>query len=411
MIPIARGVRPLRRLLRQHTFDIRALDLAGFRRWLDIHLAHWQSDPVFLQRTRIRDLRRPHPELAALEKEYRRAVAQDEVSPQFARLCRLEQELIDTGKAIAGLTAAQEGAPPQRKRGLREKLQSFQARRSELEQEQASLMQRSPRRRDRLRIQQELQRFRSAIGLDRKEADLARLQREQGRRSGRAGVSFEQLALRLAESHIVPEWLGTGSGSAMRPPRVLRGVTLGAARTELDQLVIRPSRRAAGPVDALAVVEVKRNINDLAWGFRQRQENLAWLTGDRCGYDPQQYRTESFPSGHFDREVVHEQDGEEFVLGPVSFRRFRRQSHGFFVNRLVLVTREGTLWGVSAAALARIRFRAATDQRWEPESGDYLRSFFEWCRSLAEPVETPDVLEIYASTPRQARQIVLVGRE
>lgn len=408
--PVLRGIRELRRLVRDQTFDLRTLDPAGFRRWLDLHLAHWLLDPVFNQRSRIRDLRRAHPELAALEKEYRRAATEDEMSPEFARLCRLEQEVIDAGKAVAGLTAAREGSPPERKPGLEEKLQTFQVKRDALEQEQAALVRRSSQRQDRLRIQGELQQFRAAIGLDREEEYLAKLQKEQGRQSGRAGESFEQLALHLAESYLVPEWISSRSGPSVRPPRVLRAVTLGAARTELDQLVIRESSRRSGPAEVLAMVEVKRNINDLAWGFRQRQENLAWLTGDRSGYDPLEYRTGRFPFGHFDREAVHEQDGEEFVLSPASFRRFRREHRGFFLNRLCLVTREGTLWGVSAAVLARIRFRAGTDQRWEPDNDAYLRRFHDWCRSLAEPVETPDVLELYASAPRRARQILLVGR-
>src|SRR5947199_4580927 len=105
-VPVTRGVRELLRLLREHTFDLRGLDLAGFRRWLDGHLARWQNDPVFVQRTRVRDLRRAHPDLHVLEEEHRRAARAEAASPQSPRLRRLERELLDTGKAVAGLTAA-----------------------------------------------------------------------------------------------------------------------------------------------------------------------------------------------------------------------------------------------------------------------------------------------------------------
>jgi hypothetical protein len=72
--PVTRGARDLRRLLREQTCDVRTLDLAGFRRWLAGHRAHWQRDAVFVQRARIRDLRRAHPRLRALEEEPRQAV-------------------------------------------------------------------------------------------------------------------------------------------------------------------------------------------------------------------------------------------------------------------------------------------------------------------------------------------------
>ena len=80
-----------------------------------------------------------------------------------------------------------------------------------------------------------------------------------------------------------------------------RGVTLGAAGTELDQVIVRLPSRAERPVEVLAVVEVKRNLNDLAHGFRRRQDDLAWLTGHTANYDPRRYRTRQFPTGHFDK--------------------------------------------------------------------------------------------------------------
>src|SRR5262249_34531687 len=145
-----------------------------------------------------------------------------------------------------------------------------------------------------------------------------------------------------------------------------RGVTLGAARIELDQLVVRQRNNSTLPVEVLALVEVKRNINDLAHGFHQRQENLAWLTGQGDRYDPKAHRTRSFPTGHFDRNVFHEEAGTYCLLGPGSFRLFgREQSPGLFRDRLYFICRAGAMWGVSAAVLGRIRFRVATDERWQ----------------------------------------------
>src|SRR5262249_24549139 len=154
-----------------------------------------------------------------------------------------------------------------------------------------------------------------------------------------------------------------------------------------------------------------RNLNDLAHGFRLRQENLAWLTGDASAYDPEAHRTKVFRSGHFDREAVHNEGGEAFVLACESFRRFRRDpATGLFLGRLYFITRAGMMWGVSAAALGRIHSRVATDERWDPDSEAYLGGLLRWCQSLAEPLETPDVLRIYEAVPKQARQILVVRR-
>jgi len=74
---VTRGANQLRRLLEERTFDLRSLDLEGFRRWLDVHLPRWQRHSDFVQRARIRDLRRAHPQLRTLEEERRRLVRED----------------------------------------------------------------------------------------------------------------------------------------------------------------------------------------------------------------------------------------------------------------------------------------------------------------------------------------------
>jgi hypothetical protein len=403
---VLRGGRELARLLQENNRDLRGLDLAGFRRWLNHHLARWQNDPVFARRWRIRDLRRAHPRLHLLEQEQRRAAVADAAAPGFPRLDRLCRELNDADRAVSGLAAALEQAEPPRRPALHEKLDAFRHRRQALQEEQDRLTRSSPPRQALLRAEGELREFRSSIGLDREEADLDQLLRRQGVRSGRAGESFEELALTLTRGEIVPDLVRGGAAAARLC--VLRGVTLGAARTELDQVVVRPGRPGRA-VEVLAVVEAKRNLNDLAHGFRQRQENLAWLTGAAGGYDPAAYRTRQFPAGHFDREAVHEEDRESFLFAPASFRRFRRESAaGPFLARLYFITRPGPLRGVSTAALSRIQFRVATDERWDPGEDAYLGRLLDWCRSLAERLETPDVLRLYAEARGRGRQVLLI---
>jgi hypothetical protein len=195
--PVTRGVRALRRLLREDTFDLRGLDLASFRDWLGRHLQRWQNDPVFAQRARIRDLRRAHPHLKTLEREHQQGASAEADTPQAARLRRLEQELADTGKAIAGLSAACARAAPEKLPALREKREGFQARERALREEQAGLTRASPERQALLQLDDELRALRAAVGLEREEARLDELLRQQGRHSGRSGASFERLARTL----------------------------------------------------------------------------------------------------------------------------------------------------------------------------------------------------------------------
>jgi hypothetical protein len=277
-----RSVRTLQRLLREHAFDLRNLDLAGFRCWIERHLSSWRRDAV--QRSRIRDMRRASPELKALEKAHRGAVSADVDSPQHARLRQLEREVIDTSKAIAGLTDALKQARVEDRPALRQKKEAFRARSEALEEEQTKLVQSSLTRQNLLGITADLDRRRVAIGLDREEIHLRELMTQQGRRAGRSGESFEHQAHELTERCIVPDLIKGSGDEARKRIRVLHRVRIGAARTELDQVVVRLPRRA-GAVEVLAVVEVKRNLNDLAKGFCQRQENLAWLTGHADGYD------------------------------------------------------------------------------------------------------------------------------
>jgi hypothetical protein len=402
-VPVARGAAELHRLLDERTLDLRTLGVGGFRGWLERHLARWARDPVFVQRTAIREIRRAHPRLRDLEAELRAAEAADRASLLGERLRRTERDLTGAEQAVAGLGDALERAADDRRPALRLKLDGFRARWAGLQRELDELVRSSGERRALLRLRAELARLRAETGLDAQEARLRELLRERGRVSGRGGADFEELAAELARRHVVPE-LGGGE------VRVLRGVTLGAARMELDQLLVRAAPRPGEPVEVLALVEVKRGANDLAHGFRMRQENLAWLTCDEAGYEPAAYRTRSFPAGRFDRAAAHHADGEVHALGPGSFRRFRRDpASGFFLDGLYLVTRDGPVWGLGSAALARVAHRVATDERWDPASEAYLAGLLEWCRPLACAVETPDVLRAYAAAEARARQVLVVG--
>jgi len=392
----------LRQRLDEMTLDLRTLDLAGFRVWLDQQTKRWQTDPVVVQRMRIRDLRRAHPDVRRLDEEYRRATQTAAARPAGRRMAVLDKRLHNAERAISGLDAAIRDAPPDRQAALAAKLAGFVANRQRATDERSALVDSSPEQQELIRAAAELRRVSAAIGLDRELARLADLLARTGRQSGNAGAAFEQQALTLAREHIATD-LGGGS------LRLLHKVRLGAAGVELDLVFVRRRGGVDEPVDVLAVVEVKRNINDLAHGFGRRQIDLTWLTGDADRYDLSAHRTGHFRTGHFDRPAVHWQDDEPFVFAPDSFRRFVRDSQsGLFLDGLYLVTRLGPVWGLSGAAVSRVAARVATDEDLDADRPADLVRLFDWCRSLARPVETPDVVRQFTSTPERGRQLLVV---
>src|SRR4051794_3686535 len=90
--PVSCGAVALRRILRDQSFDLRGLDVVGFRAWLGRHLGRWQKDATFVQQVKIRDLRRAKPDLGEQERQVRQLTAVDAASPAFTHLTALERQ-------------------------------------------------------------------------------------------------------------------------------------------------------------------------------------------------------------------------------------------------------------------------------------------------------------------------------
>lgn len=403
---VSRGSAGLRELLASRLSDVRELDQRQFAGWLERHLEHWRADPVFAQRSRIRDLRRAHPELRQAEADQRRARAEDEASPLHAQLEALTRERVGADRAVAGLTHVMGRADAAERDALRAKREAFMRRGEELRAEVEALTAASPARLALNRAARRVEELRQRLGLEGEEARLHQLQRSKGRSSGRSGARFEQIALEAVRRELLGELDGSADGGALV---VLHGVTLGAARTEIDQLVIRPAARS-GPVEVLALVEAKRNINDLVHGLSRRVENLAWLAGRGEGFDAGLYRTAAFPAGAFEGMAVHSHDGRHHRFTRESFRHFLPDSPGPIPERLYLATRPGPLWGLDSGGLARIAHRVSSDEDWNPDDPDYLARLLGWCRDLAGPIEAPDLLRACAADPGASRRVLLLER-
>ncbi|MGF1578187.1 MAG: hypothetical protein ACFCD0_02365 [Gemmataceae bacterium] len=410
LVNVSRGVRVLRQLL-QYGFDVRCADVDSFRKWLVNQLNHWQQNPSYLQQCLVRDLYQAHPELVQLEKEYAEALAVDDESPAKARLLEIENQLHRANSAIAGIEKALKKTEAAKKPALAEKLKNFQVTRTALEKEAARLEQESPERRALLDVSRRLDALRQETGMAHARAKLEVLQKNQGHQANATGESFETVALRISQDQILPRVVSGSDPRARARLAILTGAKLGASRLEIDQLIVRRPLQAGRSVDVLALVEVKRNINDLAHGFVMRQENLAWRTGDDTGYDVDEYRTQSFPLGTFDRPAIHREHDEDFLLDARSFHLFRRDpSTQWFMDRLYLITRWGRFWGMSNGSFAQLRNRMATDPTIDLESDESMSELLQWCQFLTNPLETPDVLQLYCDGPKRTQNVLIVEK-
>jgi hypothetical protein len=409
-VQVRRGQRFLRHLLANQLVDLPSLTVDGLRSWLGQQLPYWRGNAVFAQRSRIRDLHRGHPTFLEQERRLQRTLAVFSNSQFFALFQQIQKTLRGLVKAIEGVGAALERADAPKREALQVKLNQFQQEHQAQREHLAQLEQACPEYRDWKQAEAIFHQIRTEINLDEEEAHLEKLLRQQGHHSGQAGSRFEDVAREVTRQHLIPELLRRESQCTSADQlRLLTGVTLGAARTEIDQLLVRTPAQPGQAVEVLALVEVKRNVNDLVHGFRQRQENLAWLTGDRASYDAQMYRTASFPRGHFDQPAIHREGGEEFLIECNSFRQFCRDpKNAYFLNRLYLITRPGPLWNISSKAFTLVRHWVATDLRWNLDDDASLQQLLARVQSLAMPLETPALLRMYADQPRHGRSVLFV---
>lgn len=391
----------LARFVESNAAPVWAFSPEKFRGWLLQRVREQEHNAVFQQKRRIQAILRTHRDtLRPLEKEAETARAAYEQSPHFELIERLLQQIHRLQRGVDGLrVAVDEG------RARPEKLAAHQ---NALQQREAELALAVSRCRERdawERAAEELSQRRAVLGVTSEESELARLQRHRGRRSGAVGERFEQIAETALCESLNSFWPEASPRSV-----VLRGVTLGAAQTELDFVIgqIVPGRPE---IDVLAIVEAKRNINDVVTGFLQRQRNIGWLTRDETSYDPAVFRTQSFPTGHFDRPATHRQGRDEYVLTSDSFRRFHRdRGTGWFLDRLYFVTRLRPLLGVTTLELARIMNRVATRPEFDENDPQHVARLLEWSRTFVSRSQTCDVLRMYGAS-QLAHQILIVNRD
>ena len=398
LLPTAhRGLSPLRELLDAYPIDVRTLDAAAYRAWVQARIAEVQRDPVFVERSAIRDLLREHRrKLRYRQRRIATARAAYVACGCAPALHKLEGELHRVRQGVAGLAraVAEKRADPAKLKSFTERANAVKA---ELDERTAAC----PERGKFDEAKQSLDAFESEIGLPPAQTRLAELQRNQGRSGSRRGRRFESVSEQILVRDVIPE---LGSDLVC-----LSGATLGCARGEFDHLLVRV-HAPHEPVEVVAMVEAKRNPNDLAHGFRLRQENLAWFRDHQAGFDRAQYRNATYPTGRFDRVVKHVDNDVTYLFSPDSFENFQPDdAHGEFLRGLWFVTERRPLIGVSSEERARILAKLATDVSLNLDHPPSIGRTRGWVQRTVSSLQARDVLERYA-TEALAPQIVLLER-
>lgn len=401
------GKKFLSDLVKRNPFVFHNLTPGEFQKYLRRELEFKGKDPVFALRCEIRDLHKKHR--SSLEKvllRLNRARIEYEKSHLREQLEHLDWEIDGTRKAISGLSKSLEDSKKTRKILRSEKKEAFEKKLQELMAEKNHLLSQFPEKEAFQEAEEELSHLKDQWGITPLERKLEGLLLAQGHSSSRAGDSFEEKSLKAVEEIILPQLAGRVKGER----HILSRVTLGCAKAELDYLVVERKDPGA-EVTVLAMVEVKRNINDVSWGFQMRQENLAWFGAFQGRYNPEEYQTKIFRKGHFDRSASHKEKGEEFLFTSSSFSLFSPDSkRDYFVDHLYFITEERSLKGMTSGENSRLLYRISTDQNFDLENFSYIEGLLQWAREAISPFQTRDVLSLYSEKKSWSHQFLVLTK-
>lgn len=396
------GLKFLQAALGAPAFDLRHAGEEAFTRWLQSEVQRrLEFDEVFIQKRRVRDIRRSHHDsLSQLQKNLEASDALYEECPNKTRLDEIAYQIHCNERAISGLSQALSKDPLP---SLSDKLESFKSDQKELRVEESGLIAVTPEHSILLRERTALEAFEDQIGLTRELAALKSLQHQRGRSSGKSGQDFEIFA-----RNIVIEKLTPLLSSPKETLHCLSGVTLGCARGELDFVLI-VERGPEQSVEVRGIVEVKKNINDIAESFLTRQENIAWFVGEEDRYDSERYRTAVYRNGHFHKSATHKEQGRSWLFDQGSFSKFKRDSKSdHYLEGLCFLTRLRPLTGASAGEQSRLIHSVATDFNADINNTQYREELLLWAREWLGEFQTREVLEEYLKNEDLARQILFV---
>jgi hypothetical protein len=333
-----------------------------------------------------------------------------EQSASYERLSQIERDLVGTQRAIEGLTQAIQKNAESKTEAMIAKRKAFVQKLADLQAEKAMLLKQTPEKRLKDEAEQALVRYKKDIKLSQLEKEAEQINRSLAKKTTSSGISFENITSQFVCSHLIPQFTLSSVDTGSSEIHLLSRVKMGIARTELDNLVVRlDSTDPTKPVEVLAMIEAKRNANDIAEGFVMRQENLAFLCGREDRYNPDDYYTKYFRKGRFDRVASHEENGRHYYFDTSSFRHFHPSPKlNYYVDHLFFVILNRPLVGMSSSEYAKIMHRISTDVAFELRDDAYISHLLDWTRKLISPIQAHNVLQMYLQEPSWTKQIMII---
>jgi len=145
------------------------------------------------------------------------------------------------------------------------------------------------------------------------------------------GKNFESRARLLLEELLVPS-IADKYGYDKDDVFIVQNMKLGMASikgtcSELDCMIcVRSERPLTLDVKpkgtfckVLAIIEVKRNPDDIGEAFAGYQQSLSWLSGIKEAYEPESWITKAYPNGHFSKPFMQDWNGESLIFTSESF--------------------------------------------------------------------------------------------
>ncbi|WP_372369952.1 endonuclease V [Candidatus Uabimicrobium sp. HlEnr_7] len=376
--------------LQKNSFCFHDLNTDNFRNWLKNLVEREKNNNSFQQRSKIRNLKKDNwEEYHTLQKNLKIAERNFLNHPNKSSFEEVENAIDSSQKAIQGLSNFLQKNSDDEKR--QEKLKNFQEKLSNLQEQRDLLVKDTPEKVIFEKAQETLKNFEQSLGLPEEEAKLAAILKNQGQKRSFSGSQFEDVSLKIVQNNICST-LSQRYNLQTDNMVILSNVTLGCARAEIDYLVIQEMPETC--VKVLAVIEVKKNINDVAGGFELRQENIHWFTKNSEKYDWQIYRTKIFREGHFDKKVKHSEHGKEYFFDSSSFLNFSHENE-YYLQDLFFITYDRQLTGLRASEKSILSHRISTDVFFDLENDDYIEKLFTWCCERFSTLQTKNVLEFY----------------
>jgi hypothetical protein len=388
------------------SFDFRNADGLTFQGWLKDEVERRQKlDEIFQLKVQLRDITRDnHPQYTQLNQRVEEALDQYQRSVHYCEIENLQVRLHNNDRANQGIALAiKEGRLP---RGC-EKQSHFLKEAEEYQRELTTVLKICPEYQHHKSKEQALRSFENDIGMTGLKSKIRAIQGQQGRSSGRSGSDFERLAGDLVKERLWP-LLGEYDSGSPSDLHCLSGVTLGCARGELDIVVVE-QKADRETVDVRAIVEVKKNVNDLARSFLIRQENIAWFSGNKDRYLAADYRTKKYRLGHFDKTAVHKQSDRDWRFDQSSFDHFvidEKLNH--YLTGLYFITHLKPVIGASAGEQSRLIHSYSTDFYSDFNDEIYVKKLQSWMKEWLTDFQSRDVLTLYNSSAAYARQILFV---